>query len=128
VIFVDTSVWVEYFRGRHSRLIEALERLLDEDRVALAVPVRIELLTSASKKDLRPLRRVLSALPLFTPSERVWPTIEQWVESSVARGERFGFGDLLIASIAAENEGEIWSLDDDFARMARLGLVRTNSF
>ena len=128
MIFVDTSVWVEYFRGRHKGVIEALELLLDEDQVALAVPVRIELLTGASRKDLGPLRRVLSALPLFTPSEQVWPTIEKWVEASAARGDRFGLGDLLIASIAAENEGEIWSLDDNFARMARLGLVRTHSF
>ena len=74
------------------------------------------------------LRRVLSALPLFVPSTEVWPAIERWVEASVARGQRLGEADLLSASIAAENEGEIWSLDGDFARMARLGFVRTRPF
>lgn len=128
MIFVDTSVWIHYFRGDRSDIVKALDRLLDEDRVALAVPVRIELLSGASKRELRRLRRLLSALPLFAPSAEVWSTIEQWVQISLARGHRFGIADLLIASIVAENEGEIWSLDDDFARITRLGFVRSYSF
>ena len=105
-----------------------MDRLLDDDQVAMAAPVRIELLSGASKKQLPRLRRVLSALPLFAPSTTVWSTMEQWVEMGIARGQRFGVADLLIASIAAENQGEIWSLDDDFARMVRLGFVRISAF
>lgn len=54
--------------------------------------------------------------------------IEHWVEAGIARGQRFGVADLLIASIVAENQAEIWSLDDDFQRMARLGFIRTSAF
>lgn len=128
MIFVDTSVWVEYFRGQREELVNTVDRLLDDDQVALAVPVRIELLSGASKKQLPRLGRVLSALPLFAPSTAVWSTMEQLIEVGIAPGQRFGVADLLIASIASENQGEIWSLDDDFARMTRLGFVRISAF
>jgi predicted nucleic acid-binding protein len=127
MIFVDTSVWVDYFRVENTTLAYELDRLLDQDRVALAAPVRIELLSGVSAKRLPQFRRLLSALPLFFPSGQVWLTMERWVEASSARGERFGVSDLLIAAIAAENDGPIWSLDEDFARLARLGFCRRHS-
>ncbi|MDA2930611.1 hypothetical protein MYX84_11815 [Acidobacteria bacterium AH-259-O06] len=100
-----------------------LNDLLDQDRVALAVPVWIELLSGVSGKQLPRFRRLLSALPLYTPSEQAWSLIEGWVTRSRARGQGFGVADLLIASIVAQNQGEIWSLDEDFTRMSKLGFV-----
>jgi predicted nucleic acid-binding protein len=122
LLFVDTSVWVNFFRGREPE-VRRLSDFLDEGRVALAAPVRVELLSGASKNDFRRLQRTLSALPVFFPSEATFRLIETWLERAVAGGERFGAVDLLIAAIAQEREGRLWSLDADFKRMARLGFV-----
>jgi len=65
VIFVDTSVWVETLRSREGPAAQHLVELLDSGEVALSAPVRIEILAGASNADVVPLRRVLSALPLF---------------------------------------------------------------
>ena len=123
MIFVDTSVWVEALRSAESTAARHLGGLLDAGEVALSAPVRVEILAGASSRDHIRLRRVLSALPLYLPTEQTWKRIDEWLERARKAGERFGFADLLIAAIAADQHSPIWSLDADFARMARVGLV-----
>lgn len=123
-MIVDTSVWVDFFRGRDRKLVKELTYLLDDDRVALASPIRLELLTGASNRELPHLRRLLSALPLLVPGPSLWGMLETWVTVARAQGERVGAFDLLIAGVTHEHEAWVWSLDDDFTRMGRLGFVR----
>lgn len=126
MIFVDTSVWIEFFKGKDVGLVSRLRQLLDEDLVGLAAPVWLELLNGATSKELPRLRRVLSALPRFYPvGPEDWTRIEAWVGGSRQRGRRFAVADLVIASVAVRNEGRIWSLDRDFRHMEGLGFVET---
>jgi predicted nucleic acid-binding protein len=124
VIVVDTSVWVTALRDRGSPEAERLAGLLDADEVALPVPVRLELLAGASRRDLTPLRRALSSLPLLYPTDDTWRLMNTWIDRASAAGQRFGMGDLLIGALASEVDALVWSLDDDFARLERLRLVR----
>lgn len=122
-VIVDTSVWVDYFRGRSGPVRRELDALLDEDRVGLAIPVRIELLCGVGKHEVNRLKRLLDAVPTYTPVQDTWQTIESWAIRSAAAGQRFGFGDLLIGAIASHNGLAVWSRDDDFERMASLRLI-----
>lgn len=122
MIVVDTSVWIEFFRGREP-VTARLRELLDRDEVALAIPVRIELLSGARKTEVARLARLLAALPVLYPSDETWRRVEDWVTAGIDAGQRFGVGDLLIAGLAAEHGFSVWSMDTDFRRMSRLGLI-----
>ena len=85
--------------------------------------MRVELLSGVSRAQEPRLRRALSGLPALFPTDATWGRIDGWVARAGARGHRFGVGDLLIAAIAADRGLPLWSLDNDFRRMQRLGFV-----
>lgn len=122
--FVDSSVWIAWLRRGNAAIRARLELLLDEDRCILPAPVRIELLSGMRVQDAARLGHLLLSVPTRFPTHATWALAESWCAVAARRGDRFGVGDLLVAAIAHENGGRIWSLDGDFARMARLGFIR----
>jgi predicted nucleic acid-binding protein len=127
MILVDTSVWIAYFRAADRHLTIHMQVLLEEDQVALAVPIKIEILSGSPAREWTRLRRVLEALPLIIPSNSTWERMEGWIEKAVAKGERFGMADLLIAALAVDWGVSLWSLDSDFVRMQKLGFVQLHT-
>jgi predicted nucleic acid-binding protein len=89
--------------------------------------VRLEILGGASKRDRRRLRTLLEALPLYLPDAATWNRLDSWVERAGDADQQFGVGDLLVAAIVADHEGELWANDSDFARMEKLGFVRRHT-
>ena len=123
MIVVDTSVWILALRSASGLEAITLRSLLDADEVALAVPVRTELLMGARASDRRKLEKELKGLPLLYPTDESWRTIDRWTERASRAGVTFAIGDLLIGVLAAEIGGLVWSLDGDFARLEKLRLV-----
>jgi hypothetical protein len=124
VIVVDTSVWVAVLRGQPGRDAHILGELIDHDLAAVAQPVRQELRAGLSTRNRREVLDRLSALPVVVPTEETWARVEQWTDRAAEAGERFGLADLLIASLAQDLGGLVWTRDRDFERMARLNMVQ----
>ena len=123
MIIVDTSIWILAFRSASGPEAIVLRSLLDADEVALAVPVRTELLMGARASDRKKLEKELKGLPLLYPTDESWRTIDRWTERASRAGVTFAIGDLLIGVLAADIGGLVWSLDSDFQRMENLKLV-----
>ena len=49
--------------------------------------------------------------------------IDSGVPAAADRGHRFSLSDWVIAALAHENGGLVWSLDADFVEMERLAFV-----
>ena len=121
MIVVDTSVWIAAQRQPHVEKV--LHELLEADEVAVALPVRLELWAGVAKHDRKAHRAAFNAVPQLVPTEETWRPLTDWIARAADAGERFTVTDLLIASLAVEIGGQVWSLDKDFERMERLKLV-----
>ena len=121
MIVVDTSVWIA--APRQPRVASALQQLIDADEIALARPVRLELLAGIARHQRKAFLRRFGALPQLVATEETWQPLADWIGRAADAGHRFTISDLLIASLAAEIGGLVWSLDKDFERMEQLGLV-----
>lgn len=124
MIVVDTSVWIAAQRGRDPITLKYLRELIAADEVALALPVRAELRAGTSAVDRPRLLRGLSGLPVARPTDETWCTVESWIDAAAAKGQTFSQTDLLIAALAHELGALVWTLDQDFERLAALGYVR----
>jgi predicted nucleic acid-binding protein len=123
VIVVDSSVWIAALRSASGAHAIALRSLIDADEVALAVPVRTELLMGARAADRQKLEHALKGLPLLYPTDETWRTIDRWTALSARKGHTFAIGDLLIGVLTEEIGGLVWSYDADFSQMETLNLL-----
>jgi len=65
MILVDSSVWIDFFRGTVTPQVDALDRLLGEELVTIGDLMMTEVLQGfASERDFNKARRMLGALEL----------------------------------------------------------------
>jgi predicted nucleic acid-binding protein len=121
VIVVDTSVWIG--ARRDAAIARTLDSLLDADAVALALPVRLELWAGTARKDRAAFDAAFSALAQMIPDDDTWRRMTTAIARASDAGEHFALVDMLIGVLAADAGALVWSLDADFERMERLGLV-----
>jgi predicted nucleic acid-binding protein len=125
-ILVDTSVWLEFFRMRESPYAEALDRLLEEERICTARLIKAEIIPGArTPKQFRELKDYFDALPLATEPASLWEEIME-VQFRLKRMGINGISipDLMIAVVAKANDKVIFTKDGDF-RLIQRGLPIT---
>lgn len=122
MIVVDTSIWIASRRDEGVRA--TLESLIEADEAAMPLPVKLELLAGVPRSERRAFRESCEGILQVVPTEDTWSPLPAWIERAADSGHRFGLADLLIASLAEQIGGLVWSLDKDFARMETLKLVR----
>jgi predicted nucleic acid-binding protein len=117
VILVDSSVWIDYFRGTNSVAAESLDQLLQAEPVAIGDLILAEVLQGfTSERDFAEARKLLTALEVVTLGGEA-------LAIEAARNHRrlraLGFTvrktiDTLIATWCIENDVVLLHNDRDF--------------
>jgi len=117
VILVDSSVWIDYFRGTDSVAADSLDQLLQTEPVAIGDLILAEVLQGfAVERDFAEARKLLTALKVVTLGGEA-------LAIEAARNHRrlraLGFTvrktiDTLIATWCIENDGALLHNDRDF--------------
>lgn len=117
-VLVDTSVWVEMFRGEDSKTVRTLGELLRQGLVCTNGLIRAEILSGArSPADYKRLEDGLTALDCLADPPSLWPTVSQARYRLARDGFQAGIADLIVAACAAHHKKTLLTLDGAFRKI-----------
>jgi len=118
MVLVDSSVWIEYFKGNNKTI--ALNNILDVNTVCINDLILSELLPSINhkkEKELKELLLTITKIPLIIN----WNTIIYMQTQNLKNGlNKVGIADLIIAQNVIDNDLELFTLDKHFEIMSSL--------
>ena len=120
MILVDTSAWIDFFRGTEP-FAEAVDAALDSGDAALCGPVLTEIrrgLRAAHRNRVLPL---LEGCHLLSQPDDLWPSAGDLGAFLARRGLNVKTLDLLIATYAIAHGIPVLSADRDFRAIAKAG-------
>ena len=118
MVLVDSSVWIEYFKGNERTL--PLNKLLDVNTVCINDLILAELIPSINHKKESVLKELLLTITKI-PLTINWNTIIYMQTQNIKNGlNKVGIADLLIAQNVMDNDLELFSLDKHFEIMSSL--------
>ena len=118
MILVDSSVWIEYFKGNEKAL--PLNNLLDLNTICVNDLILAELLPSINQKKENALKELLLTITKV-PLTINWNTIVYMQTQNLKNGiNKVGIADLIIAQNAIDNDLELFTLDRHFDLMSDL--------
>lgn len=117
-VVVDTSIWIQFFRGTGAH---DLEQLLVDGLVVLAPIVSAELFSAPLRRqELRALTEALEPLPLHpTPFEH-WRSVGLLRARLARAGVSISTPDAHVAQCAVEVGGYLWTNDAIFRSVANV--------
>ena len=118
MILVDSSVWIEYFKGNEQTL--PLNKLLDLNNVCVNDLILSELIPSINHKKENELKELLLTITKI-PLTINWNTIIYMQTQNLKNGiNKVGIADLIIAQNVIDNDLELYTLDRHFELMSEL--------
>jgi tRNA(fMet)-specific endonuclease VapC len=122
VILVDTSAWVEFFRGRDP-LAATVKSLIEADEAALCGPIVTELRRGLrSERERRAVVPLLQSLHDLVQPARLWDEAGELGYFLARKGVTAKTLDLLVTAYALAHGVALLATDRDFDAMRRAGV------
>ena len=117
---VDTSVWIDFFRGVAS-VKASLHELILKNRVFMCGPIFFELLQGIKSSEEKSLvKDALLSLPYLEITLQVWEGAAYLSRDLRTKGVTLPLTDLLIGQLAKANNLEVISFDPHFDQIPDL--------
>jgi len=118
-VLVDSSVWIDFFRGQ-APAVSRVDALLADDRVATTEMIVAEIVSGArTRADFDALREHLAALPRLTGPPDLWGCVAETRFALARQGVQAHLVGLAIAITAAGAGHRLLTRDRDFVPIAR---------
>src|SRR5260370_41498307 len=129
MILVDSSVWVDFFSSAPGRAGDELRRMIqDAEPFALPGLVVAEVLQGLTR-EIRRIERYLMQWDTLEPTGvGTYREAAAIYRAALARGITLTTIDTVIAAIALEHGAGVFTLDQDFSRVARIAPLQLYSF
>ena len=118
VLLIDTSAWIDFFRGKQNTVTDAVQLALQLGLARLCGPVKAELLQGAkTKKEKQQLNVLFDAVENLAVSESDWETAGASLQTLRENGTTLPLTDALIATIANRHKAHVLTLDHHFSHL-----------
>lgn len=121
MILVDSSVWVDFFSSSPGRGGAELRRMVNENEAFALTGVVVAEILQGLTRDATPIEYFLAQCDMIEP--RGFETYREAAaiyRAARARGVSLTTIDTLIAAIALEHGASVFTLDQDFSRIAHI--------
>ena len=118
MVLVDSSVWIEYFKGNESAL--PLNELIDNNNLCINDLILSELLPSINHRNEVDLKELLLAITKINIVIN-WHQVILMQTMNLRNGiNKVGIADLIITQNAIDNDLELFAFDKHFILMSEL--------
>jgi predicted nucleic acid-binding protein len=114
-ILIDTSVWIEYFRGKSTGLTNYVTEIAKSSEICVPRIVLAELLQGAkSEKEISVIEKFMDAFTILDQTDRTWFNAGKLSYELKKKGKNISLADCYIAVIAQENNCAVLTFDQHF--------------
>ncbi len=117
-VLIDTSAWIDFFRGKQSPVTDAVQLALQLGLARLCGPVKAELLQGVkTKKEKQQLGIMFDAVENLDTHEPDWEAAGNNLLTLRESGITLPLTDALIAVIAIRHKVQVLTLDQHFLHL-----------
>ena len=125
MVVVDSTLWIDFFRGSNEPGRAALRQLIRAHQAVLTGIVLAELLQGCrTPGEVNTVLDHVSALPFLEMSFSVWRRVGELSSGLRRKGTTIPLTDLIIAALAMEHDAEVFTTDPHFQKIPGLTLHR----
>lgn len=121
MILVDSSVWVDFFSSKPGRGGGELRRMIEESEPFALTGVVVAEVLQGLTRDASRIEGFLAQWDMLDPQGfETYRSAAAIYRAARGRGVSLTTIDTLIAAVALEHRASVFTLDQDFSRIARI--------